>query len=196
MLYYILYTMDYTAIPLYCHTAILSDCNDAILLYCCTAIPPYTRCCTPCATRHAFAQMGSPEGSKQGWQKQGWQIYARVQIYGRFTADVWQIYARNRAGIAKSDTPVFANPVSSLPSLIRDPQIVSLLGVIKVILSLVDSYMSLLRHVDSYMSLLSLIKAILQGVSKWGSVLSSRWLSSDLCKLADPTALEVHVHSA
>ena len=42
----------------------------------------------------------------------------------------------------------------------RDPQIVSLLSLIKAILSLIDSYISLL----------SLIEAIFQRVSKWGSL--------------------------
>ena len=44
--------------------------------------------------------------------------------------------------------------------LIRDPLCLSLLSLIKAILSLIDSYISLL----------SLIKAIFQRVSKWGSL--------------------------
>ena len=47
--------------------------------------------------------------------------------------------------------------------LIRDPLFLSLLSLIKAILSLIDSY-------DSYISLLSPIKAILHRVSKWGSL--------------------------
>ena len=61
-------------------------------------------------------QLQGQEGSKQGWQKQGWQICAQVQIYGRLIAYLWQIYGRNRVGRNKYDTLVLANPVSSLPN--------------------------------------------------------------------------------